>query len=194
MNFNSQILESALHNAMPSVGFMISALVLNALGVFLIWSKWRGQHTSGAKLTLGWLIVAFASVPWVIVFGVEFGITFQLICIALMTWLLVASTADIKPLKALPEGAESVTKSRVSHVAFQVLVVVVLCGAFSILAVISVGSQLPISRPAQLVLGSLSFPLIWSGVALVALYTSRVYLLSGLLLLMCAGMAWSLLG
>ena len=185
----------ALLYAMPPSILVAMAILLCLAGIYLIWSSWQASKANWIKITLGWSLVLAATPAWVLLSGPEFGITFQLICLSLLAWLLTLLKAENKPLKPLPVNTASqgaaVNKWRVTG---QVLAIAILCGISSVALVIEVASLLPIPRPAQLVLGSLTFPVVWSIFAIILCYSPYLWRICGLLLGLSLLSAWHLFG
>ncbi|WDE10245.1 hypothetical protein [Thalassomonas haliotis] len=195
MSFEQTSQNPALLTAMPELLLIILACSLILSGMLLLWTNWQKKQSSPWAKIVGWTLVSLATPFWITAYGPEFGITFELIIIALFAWALIVINYDLKPLKALPRSQiNAKASSNKKRIGAQVIAVIVLCPIVSLCLSLAFGSLLPISLPDQLVVEALGFPIIWSLFAIWLCYTKKFWQLCTLLLVLSLVYIWHTFG
>jgi len=165
-----------LQDAMSTSLLSTIACALLVTGIFVVWSQWKKGQSSPLFLTLGWALVGLATPFWILLAGPEFGITIELILIAIIAWTFIFKNSDIKPLKPLTRSnSATINKNSKIKVSTQVILVTFLCPLASLLLTMLSGNLLPVALPSQLVFEALAFPFVWGLLAIWMCYTNRFW-------------------
>lgn len=144
------------------------SLLLSVGGAGFLFAAWRQKQSTPLLVSLGWGALLVSLVTWSRLLGVEFGITYALIALSLVAWLLVGFSLDASRVKlnkqpSLPLSWPSL-RTLGKHTGLLMLTVV-LAGAVSAFVGVGVLRVLPMARVDTVIVSILLFPLIWGGLS-----------------------------
>lgn len=152
--------------------FAAISIVLAVLGVLCLYVSWRGLFFSrslgqGATRLLtpgGWLLLAGSMACWTEASGAEFGISYTLLVIPLVAWLVALRNMKVREYQ--PRIAEAGRLSLPGLRSFSrhfllFLLVVPFAALVATLATAALARLLPWSPVNAMVLAVLAMPLVW---------------------------------
>lgn len=170
------------------------SLLLSAGGVGCLFAAWRQKHSTPLLIALGWGLLILSLVAWGRLLGAEYGVTYALIALSLVAWLLIGVT--LKGSRLSSNTQLSVPLSRPSlrtlgkHTGL-LLLTVLLAGIVSAFVGVGALRVLPMERANTVVVSILLFPLLWG--ALAYWYCAAERLLKPVLISLGAGALGALL-
>ena len=131
----SNVLEpaQALLTSMPEFLLVLFAWAFIATGTLCLWLNWQKKQSNlWLKLT-AWCLIVIATPFWVAAYGIEFGLTFELIALALIAWLYIAVHYESKPIKTLPRNqVAGISQTNKLMVTAQVFAIALICPVVSL--------------------------------------------------------------
>ncbi|MBU3068373.1 hypothetical protein KOI40_01010 [Aestuariicella sp. G3-2] len=166
----------------------VLSLLLSAGGVGCLYAAWRQKQSAPLLIAFGWGGLLVSLVTWSGLLGVEFGVTYALIALSLVAWLLVglsAGSSRVK-LKAKPSLPLSrpLLRTLGKHTGLLFLAVV-LAGVVAAFVGVGVLRVLPMERANTVIVSILLFPLVWGGLS--CWYCAAERLLKPVLISVAAG-------
>ena len=149
---------------MSSYLYDVLALLLCVAGVVLLRLSWRRQRT--ALVCTGWLLLVLSPVVWSGSAGGEFGVSYALLALSIVAWLLIVFNVERQPVKAVNGAVDTATLPATTrwHKLGTFLVAGPLAGIASLLAcalLVGLASDAD-SRGNSMVLTAFVFPLAWA--------------------------------
>jgi len=184
---------------MPDLALVSIACALICAGMFLLTTNWKKNRSLASFKVIGWALISLATPFWISAYGSEFGISFQLIAIALIAWSFITINLDIKPVRelAVKRNTSNSNLNKSSNkqlIAAQVIAIVFITPIASLCLSQVVTALLPISLAGQLVVQALGFPVIWSLLAIWLCYSHKFWQLSSLQLALSIIYLWQAFG
>ena len=149
------------------IGF---ALLLAVAGIACLFSSWRRLAiVKGRSATLiGWLLLLLAIPFWSLALGLEFGLSYALLCSALLAWLTVFMNYELR--QGRQRDMTSVTLQLPNGTALGqhlllFLLAVPLAGLASAFSTTAVLRLLPVQTGNALVATLLLLPIVWGAAA-----------------------------
>lgn len=166
------------------------ALVASIAGVSTLFVSWQTPHRwkalGGAA---GWLLIAASAVPWVRHAGVEFGVAYLAIAVALAAWTWIVITRDT-PRAARPDPPRAEgprpTRAAARQTLLRLLVAIPLAGTASLLAAVAFIVPLRWGAADRYVLAILIAPIVWAGLAIWAGVMTRLLRAAAVLAIIAA--------
>lgn len=150
--------------------FITFALLLAVAGLACLFSSWRRLAIAkGRPVTfIGWLLLLLAVPFWRLALGLEFGLSYALLCSALLAWLTVFINYELR--QGRQREIASVTLQLPNGAALErhlllFLLAVPLAGLASAFSTTAVMLLLPVQTGNALVATLLLLPIVWGAAA-----------------------------
>ncbi len=179
---------------MSSPLLALVCLLLSSSGVGCLYFSWRRKLSSGLWVSLGWLLLATSLLSWSQLLGVEFGVSYALLVLSLVAWLLALASLDRSRVNRQQLTSHPLSRptwrTLGKHSGLMLLTVGV---AGSSAALVSVGllRLLPMQPVNTIVVAVLLLPLLWG--LLAYWFCATEHLLKPTLVTVAAGALGALL-
>jgi hypothetical protein len=159
---NLGALESTI--ALPFAGGL-----LLAAGVALLRLRWLAKRGTGSFIVMlgGWLALIAGFVAFSEAVGAERGVTFALIALSLVGYLVVAWTAELRTTRVRQPGDVALEpearRTNWPRGIAKSLLAIVLAGIASIGLGVAFAVAMPLAPQDRIVIGGLLVPILWGG-------------------------------
>lgn len=150
-----------------SLAYIVAALMLCSAGVKMLHAGWGNSHKTGRiYVASGWLSILTAVIVWSLAQGVEYGITFTLLWLAIVAWLMIGKGVERRPQKDPADklNPAALSKTSLLHKCGTFLVAGPVALIATVLLTAAFAGHSPGLLENRMAVAAIAFPILWAAV------------------------------